>query len=133
MTKRITADHVKLKRAYEPAAASDGTRILIDRLWPRGVKKADAAIDNGSRISRRAPPCGNGSVTTQSVGRSFAAGTPRRSTSIQNSSAHYGPWQDRVRSLSCSRLTTNSITTRLRCGNSFWGENTKRAAEMVDR
>ena len=45
MTKRITADHVKLKRAYEPAAANDGTRILIDRLWPRGVRKADAAID----------------------------------------------------------------------------------------
>ena len=46
MTKRIAADHVKLKRAYEPAAAAnDGTRVLIDRLWPRGVKKADAAID----------------------------------------------------------------------------------------
>jgi len=30
MTKRITADHVKLKRAYEPATANDGTRILID-------------------------------------------------------------------------------------------------------
>jgi uncharacterized protein YeaO (DUF488 family) len=45
MTQRIKADRVKLKRAYEPAAASDGTRILIDRLWPRGVKKADAAID----------------------------------------------------------------------------------------
>jgi len=45
MTKRITTDHVKLKRAYEPATADDGTRILIDRLWPRGVKKADAAID----------------------------------------------------------------------------------------
>ncbi len=45
MTKRIAADHVKLKRAYEPAAANDGTRILIDRLWPRGVRKADAAID----------------------------------------------------------------------------------------
>src|SRR5579862_9155547 len=45
MTKRIAADHVKLKRAYEPATAADGTRILIDRLWPRGVKKADAAID----------------------------------------------------------------------------------------
>jgi uncharacterized protein YeaO (DUF488 family) len=42
---KITADHVKLKRAYEPPAADDGTRILIDRLWPRGVKKTDAAID----------------------------------------------------------------------------------------
>jgi uncharacterized protein YeaO (DUF488 family) len=45
MRKRITADSVKLKRAYEPSAADDGTRILIDRLWPRGVRKADAAID----------------------------------------------------------------------------------------
>ncbi len=45
MTKRITADRVKLKRAYEPASSDDGTRILIDRLWPRGVKKTDAAID----------------------------------------------------------------------------------------
>lgn len=45
MSKRLTADHVKLKRAYQPAAAGDGTRILIDRLWPRGLKKADAAID----------------------------------------------------------------------------------------
>ena len=55
MTKRITADHVKLKHAYEPAAANDGTRILIDRLWPRGLKKADAAIDQWV-ISRRAQP-----------------------------------------------------------------------------
>ena len=45
MSKRITADHIKLKRAYKPAAADDGPRILIDRLWPRGVKKVDAAID----------------------------------------------------------------------------------------
>lgn len=45
MSKKITADKVKLKRAYERAAAGDGTQILIDRLWPRGVKKVDAAID----------------------------------------------------------------------------------------
>jgi uncharacterized protein YeaO (DUF488 family) len=43
MTKRVAADRVKLKRAYEPA--NDGTRMLVDRLWPRGVRKADAAID----------------------------------------------------------------------------------------
>lgn len=36
---------VSLKRAYEPPAASDGKRILVDRLWPRGVAKAEAAID----------------------------------------------------------------------------------------
>ena len=45
MSKRITADNVKLKRAYESSAADDGTRILTDRLWPRGVKKVDVAID----------------------------------------------------------------------------------------
>ena len=39
------ADHVRLKRAYEPPAADDGTRILVDRLWPRGVSKAEAALD----------------------------------------------------------------------------------------
>jgi uncharacterized protein YeaO (DUF488 family) len=36
---------IKLKRAYEPPEPSDGTRILVDRLWPRGIKKPDAAID----------------------------------------------------------------------------------------
>lgn len=45
MSGKIVAANVKLKRAYQPAAAEDGTRILIDRLWPRGVKKTDAAID----------------------------------------------------------------------------------------
>jgi uncharacterized protein YeaO (DUF488 family) len=33
------------KRAYEPYAASDGYRVLIDRLWPRGVSKARAHLD----------------------------------------------------------------------------------------
>ena len=36
---------VRLKRAYEPPSAGDGTRVLVDRLWPRGVSKADIAID----------------------------------------------------------------------------------------
>ena len=35
---------IRLKRAYEPAAAADGTRILVDRLWPRGVSKDVLAI-----------------------------------------------------------------------------------------
>ncbi len=36
---------IKIKRAYEPSAKSDGFRILVDRLWPRGVKKQTANID----------------------------------------------------------------------------------------
>lgn len=41
----IRADNVQLKRAYETPSHGDGTRVLIDRLWPRGVKKTDAKID----------------------------------------------------------------------------------------
>src|SRR3546814_4006383 len=40
---------IRLKRAYEPPAASDGTRVLIDRLWPRGVTKVEALIDHWFR------------------------------------------------------------------------------------
>ena len=42
---KTPAANVKLKRAYEPPAAADGTRILIDRLWPRGISKEKAALD----------------------------------------------------------------------------------------
>ena len=36
---------VSIKRAYEPYADSDGMRILVDKLWPRGIKKENAHID----------------------------------------------------------------------------------------
>jgi uncharacterized protein YeaO (DUF488 family) len=36
---------IRLKRAYEPAASSDGHRVLIDRLWPRGVSREWASLD----------------------------------------------------------------------------------------
>jgi uncharacterized protein YeaO (DUF488 family) len=36
---------IRLKRAYEPAAPSDGYRVLIDRLWPRGVSRDRANLD----------------------------------------------------------------------------------------
>lgn len=34
-----------MKRVYEPPSRSDGQRILVDRLWPRGLSKKDAAVD----------------------------------------------------------------------------------------
>jgi uncharacterized protein YeaO (DUF488 family) len=34
-----------LKRAYEPAAPADGRRFLVERLWPRGVRKAELHLD----------------------------------------------------------------------------------------
>ena len=45
MSHAVRASNVRLKRAYEPPAAEDGRRILVDRLWPRGVAKTDAKLD----------------------------------------------------------------------------------------
>ncbi len=40
---------IKTKRIYEPPSADDGFRILVDRLWPRGIKKENARIDLGPK------------------------------------------------------------------------------------
>lgn len=36
---------LRIKRVYEPAAEDDGFRVLVDRLWPRGLSKTAAALD----------------------------------------------------------------------------------------
>src|SRR5690242_9118927 len=40
---------IAIKRVYEPAARTDGSRVLVDRLWPRGLTKEKAAIDEWLR------------------------------------------------------------------------------------
>lgn len=40
---------IQLKRAYEKASVADGARVLVDRLWPRGLPKRKAAIDEWLR------------------------------------------------------------------------------------
>jgi uncharacterized protein YeaO (DUF488 family) len=45
-----------IKRIYEPANPRDGIRVLVDRLWPRGIKKADAHVDRW--IKEVAPSAG---------------------------------------------------------------------------
>jgi uncharacterized protein YeaO (DUF488 family) len=40
---------VRLKRAYEPPAPSDGYRVLIDRIWPRGVSRQQARLGEWAR------------------------------------------------------------------------------------
>ena len=40
---------VAIKRVYEPASRTDGTRVLVDRLWPRGLTKVKAAVDEWLR------------------------------------------------------------------------------------
>ena len=45
---------IRTKRVYEPPAPEDGIRVLVDRLWPRGVSKEEARIDWWAR--ELAPP-----------------------------------------------------------------------------
>lgn len=40
---------IRCKRAYDEASPEDGTRVLVDRFWPRGVSKEDAALDEWCR------------------------------------------------------------------------------------
>ena len=44
MTRRSVTLDIRIKRVYEKPAESDGARVLVDRLWPRGVRKAEAAF-----------------------------------------------------------------------------------------
>ncbi len=48
-SERGTEVNVRLKRAYDPALPSDGYRVLIDRLWPRGVSRQRAKLDEWER------------------------------------------------------------------------------------
>ena len=41
----IAVRRIQVKRVYEEPGPTDGTRVLVDRLWPRGVSKSEAALD----------------------------------------------------------------------------------------
>lgn len=40
---------IRIKRAYDDPATHDGTRVLVDRIWPRGVAKDDLALDDWNK------------------------------------------------------------------------------------
>jgi uncharacterized protein YeaO (DUF488 family) len=46
---RVATKQITVKRVYEQPTRSDGTRVLVDRLWPRGLTKARAAVDQWLR------------------------------------------------------------------------------------
>ncbi|MGH8635893.1 MAG: DUF488 domain-containing protein [Burkholderiales bacterium] len=68
---------VKLKRAYDPVSTTDGIRLLVERLWPRGLSKETLKRTAGSERSDRRPSSENGLATIPRNGRSFAPGTFR--------------------------------------------------------
>ena len=67
---------LKIKRAYDKKATADGKRILIDRLWPRGLSKAEAGIDEW--LKELAPSTElRGSVTIRENGMNSEKDTSR--------------------------------------------------------
>ncbi|WP_457298631.1 DUF488 family protein, N3 subclade [Phyllobacterium sp. P5_D12] len=63
---------MKLKRSYEAAAAEDGTRVPVHRLWPRGVSKKDAALTLGMKEIASSTSSANGTVMILIAGTRFA-------------------------------------------------------------
>ena len=60
---------IAIKRVYEKPVPGDGARILVDRLWPRGVSKERAKLDLW--LKDIAPSWGSGLATTQRNGLDF--------------------------------------------------------------
>jgi hypothetical protein len=66
---------MRLKRAYEPSAPGDGRRFLVERLWPRGVKKSSLPLYAWLKRLRLVTRSVGGSATTQGNGMSSAVAT----------------------------------------------------------
>jgi hypothetical protein len=85
---------IKLKRAYEPASKDDGLRILVERLWPRGVSKQKAQIDlwlKDLASARNAAPSHLFDGTHEPLD---SAARPSLSSTPSTPAAHEGHWDD---------------------------------------
>lgn len=52
---RARSPQVRVRRAYDPPDAEDGARALVDRLWPRGLRKADATLERLRALAEEGP------------------------------------------------------------------------------
>ena len=77
-------DRVLVKRIYELAVRSDGFRVLVDRLWPRGISKERAALDLWMK-DRALDQFAAGSATIPSDGDDLRHGTARSCLSTDQS------------------------------------------------
>ena len=68
---------IHLKRAYDKPSSSDGERILVERLWPRGLTKVRAALDLWLKDVAPVPSFANGSGTIRRGGSSLSGGIGR--------------------------------------------------------
>ena len=70
---------IKLKRVYESPSLQDGLRVLVDRLWPRGLTKERAAVDLWVKDMAPSTGCASGSVTIRPNGSSSRSVTEKNS------------------------------------------------------
>ena len=64
-----------VKRVYEPVSKVDGVRVLVDRLWPRGLSKESAAVKYWLRDLAPSNELRNGSIPTRRLGCSSGGDT----------------------------------------------------------
>ena len=73
----MKAPAISLQRIYEGTGPDEAYKALVDRMWPRGLRRADLAWTSGRATSPRPPNCANGSATSTSAGTSSASATTR--------------------------------------------------------
>lgn len=114
MGRRIEKGNVRLKRAYESPSAEDGTGVLVDRLWPRGVRKEDAAIDHWAKDLSPSTTYGNGSDMIPPAGTSFASATALNSVNMTRHLNECASLREKDELLSSTRLMTNRTAVVIR-------------------
>lgn len=77
-------NELKCKRIYEPTVETDGFRILVDKLWPRGIKKENAKLIYGLRRSLHQMNSGNGFPILLKNMMNLIKGTNRNCPAIQH-------------------------------------------------
>jgi uncharacterized protein YeaO (DUF488 family) len=102
--------HVQLKQAYASPSPEDGVRVLVDRLWPRGLRKSQAAIDRWVKDVAPSTELRRWSGHDPSRWVESAGGTRLNSPIKVNSSASFGRSREIIRSRSSLRLATSCIT-----------------------
>ena len=104
--KRKVSANIKLKRVYEPPADDDGTRILIDRLWLRGLSKERAAIDQWMKDIAPSTELRKWFA----AGTNFGAAIPKRYTNTPSSWINCDRSHVKAQSRWCVRRMMRSIT-----------------------
>jgi uncharacterized protein YeaO (DUF488 family) len=71
----MSTHKVQVRRVYDEPDAGDGVRVLVDRLWPRGVAKDRARLHEWCKEIARRPSCAGGTHTLRNASQNSAAAT----------------------------------------------------------